>query len=375
MAALFEYELLGTVREGARVQVYDAARSGAPDRRWVVSEVALDAQSQTLLRQSLECLRAGRCPALEAVYTRRGRFYLVCAAPEGMSLRAALEKGLDKTPATQRFALLRSILLALYEARGLPYPLVLAAAGPEQVRVGRDGTPGLCFALTDAALAVPPKEAERALCRGGAGLLRQMFPRELENRENRALRLIAGKCEAGLYPSLPALACDLAKVQEDCAPPDWDRWADRAWKGLVGRLGRLKGLAVPAALAAALCAGAVVLSRGEVPPETGEPFLIGHTVYAADPMAPSAASLAPEEPPVPAEPEPGPKAVTEDPEGYTDHVVRSGEVLEEVCDGFYGDGAYAPAVAAYNGLDPETPLAAGTILKLPEPAAEQGESK
>lgn len=363
------YELLGILAEGGGVRVYDAA---CPGERYTVNRVELCPDTEPLLRKSLECRRAGHCRSLAEVRADHGHFFLVLRAPQAPALSPSPCAAL---PLSRRFTLLRAFLLELYEARELPFPLVLSAAAPGNIRVGKGGSPRLRFALEEAALHVAPEDEARALYRAVAVVVRLLFRRELENEANSALRILVGKCEGGLYPSIPALVSELVRQEEDCAAPDWERWATKMWNRCAPRVVRAGKRFLPVAAVAALCAALLLFPRTGGGVVESASFTIGNIVYAPDPLSASRAELtqaAPEEPD--AETAPPAIVLCSEADRFSDHVVRSGETLAAICAGYYGDAALAPAVAAYNGLEITSPLEAGTILKLPEPMREVGEA-
>ena len=54
---------------------------------------------------------------------------------------------------------------------------------------------------------------------------------------------------------------------------------------------------------------------------------------------------------------------------YEDYIVKQGDTVSSICNEYYKEKRYETAIATFNGIEVDSKLTPGTILKLPNRTA------
>ena len=199
-----------------------------------------------------------------------------------------------------------------------------------------------------------------------AALIEFLMEKELKSPYHKALRAIHKKCRAGLYTSLPALISDLERMMDTLAEigpvqalrafllRKRARIVQLSWLGMVTLLVCLVIYAVTS-LTTRQTLDAVPISEIGTITYVAAQEEEGDSIQLTDPVPPAGE----EGVDFTALPDREAQLASED------YIVQPGDSLASICTSYYGAAGYDELVAAFNGLQPDQSLDAGSVLLLP----------
>ncbi len=362
---LLGYQRIGTLRDEMAVQVQIVALPKREGTQYVINAIEVGPQTLSLFEQCLQCFSEKKYPEFLSFFSEAGRFFLVFPNSKAFNLRMGFQGNPDEVSIGKRFALLYEILLKLHEACCLPLPLVIGAATPENIHIDQRGKVQLQF-LLESKLVLEEVDS-RLLYERIARIIALLLEQELESRTNQRLRIIVEKCEKHLYQSIPELVKELESAEETCSASEHHNWMADLYRRYEKQIQKAMGIASVGVTVGVLLYLSIHLFAASDTKALHEKVMrIGNETYVADESA--ASTLAPSvQQQTDAEETQASTQLTGEQIAFEDHVVRSGETLDAICEAYYGNAAYREAVAAYNSLPQDAKLQAGTILKLPNP--------
>ncbi len=362
---LFGYQQIGTLREEMAVQVQIAALPKREGTQYIINAIDVGPQTIPLFEQCLQCFSEKIYPDFLSFFSEAGRFFLVFPNHKAFNLRMGFQGNPDEVSIGKRFALLHEILLKLHEACRLPLAVVIGAATPENIHIDPKGDVHLQF-LLESKLVLEEVDGSM-LYERIASIIALLLEQELESRTNQKLRIIIEKCEKHLYQSIPELIKELENAEETCSATEHHNWMAELYQRYQKQIQKAAGIAsVGLTVGVLLYLSLSLFSASDTNPLHEKVLRIGNQTYVADESA--ASTLAPSvQQQTASDPAEASTQLTGEQIAFEDHVVRSGETLDAICETYYGNAAYREAVAAYNNMPQDTQLQAGTILKLPNP--------
>ena len=288
-------------------------------------------------------------------------FYAVFRYNEGPSL-AALYAGCPGA-AGKRLQLLTAALFQVCSAAGdLPEAVLCSLLQPENLLLDDDGGIHLRYELRPEFLS----EEGSDVWAEAAALIEFLMEKELKSPYHKALRAIHKKCRAGLYTSLPALISDLERMMDTLAEigpvqalrafllRKRARIVQLSWLGMVTLLVCLVIYAVTS-LTTRQTLDVVPISEIGTITYVAAQEEEGDSIQLTDPVPPAGE----EGVDFTALPDREAQLASED------YIVQSGDSLASICTSYYGAAGYDELVAAFNGLQPDQSLDAGSVLLLP----------
>ena len=355
------YRYLGTLTDtlGLTVQV---ARDPEGGGLLLVNRIAHSPETRGLFCELYASfVRRPERSDLLRVFSVNQDFFAVFRYAEGPSL-AGLYEGCPGPAARRLELLIRALFQAYSGARDLPEAVLCSVLQPENLLLDGEGNIRLRYALEARFL---PEEGG-GVWDEAAALMEFLLGRELKSPYHKALRAIHKKCLAGLYPSLPAMINDLEKAADTLAQAGPIQAAKAFFQRQKGRIVQLSWLGM-VTLLVCLVVYAITSLTDRQAADVVPISAIGNVTYVAaqdedenslqltDPAADGGedgvdfTSL----------PEQGAALTSED------YIVQPGDSLASICAGYYGAAGYDALVAAFNGLEPEQRLDAGSVLLLP----------
>ena len=299
--------------------------------------------------------------ALVNVFSVNQDFYAVFRYSEGPSL-AQVYEGCPGGAGRRLELLVRALFQAYNGARDLPEAVMCSVLQPENLLLDDDGGIRLRYELRPEFLS----EEGSDVWAEAAALIEFLMEKELKSPYHKALRAIHKKCRAGLYTSLPALISDLERTMDTLAEigpvqalrafllRKRARIVQLSWLGMVTLLVCLVIYAVTS-LTTRQTLDAVPISEIGTITYVAAQEEEGDSIQLTDPVPPAGE----EGVDFTALPDREAQLASED------YIVQPGDSLASICTSYYGAAGYDELVAAFNGLQPDQSLDAGSVLLLP----------
>ena len=360
--AQLPYEELGTLADGPERTAKVVRRPGE-EELYLLNRIPHGPDTRDLFRD-LYFYSANRPERteFEELFSAEQSFCVVFRYHQGPSLREQFPK--RRGSAAWRLTVLSDALFHVYNAtRDMPLPVVCSMLQPDNILFDENELISLRWQLEPRFW---NEEAGCGLWACVAELMRFLMGKEAENAHYTTLNSVYKKCQAGLYPSLPAMIHDLRKAEESLNEADPFVRLKTLFYEKKDRLLQASQLGV-AVLLVCLLIYVIVEVRDGQQAEAGAPITdIGNITYVSaqeddqgiqilDPVRPVQESGRPVFSSLP-----GPETELDS----EDYVVRSGDTLEGICTAAYGSKGYEELVISFNGLEGET-VEAGMVLRLP----------
>lgn len=360
--AQLPYEELGTLADGPGLTARVVRRPGE-EELYLLNRIPHGPDTRELFRD-LYFYSAHRPERteFEELFSAGQAFCALFRYHQGPSLREQLQK--RRGSAAWRLTVLSDVLFHVYGAtRDMPLPVVCSMLQPDNILFDENERISLRWQLEPAFW----KGATAcSLWDSVAELMRFLVGKEAENAHYRTLNSVYKKCQAGLYPSLPAMIHDLRKAEGTLNEADPLVRLKTLFYEKKAQLLQTSQLGAAVVLACLLIYVIVEVWNGQEA-AVGAPITdIGNITYVSaqegeqgiqvfDPVRPPQGGGRPAFAALP-----GPEADLDS----EDYVVQSGDTMESICTAAYGFGSYGELVACFNGLEDET-VEAGMVLRLP----------
>ncbi len=360
--ARLPYEELGTLADDPELTARVIRRPGE-EKLYLLNRVPHGADTRELFRDLyFYSTRKPERAEFEKLFSEGQTFCVLFCHHQGPSLREQFPK--PHGSVAWRMTVLADALFHVYGAtKDMPLPVVCSMLQPDNILFDENEQISLRWKL------------EPRFWKDGAGcslwasvaeLMRFLVGREAEAPRFRALNSVYKKCQAGLYPSLPAMIHDLRRARESLNEADPVVRLKAFFYEKKARLLQASQLGIVVLLACLIIyvivevqnsrqavAGAPITDIGNITYVSAQEEQPGFQV--ADPVRPPQGGGRPI---FSALPRPDAEISSED------YVVQSGDTLESICAAVYGAEGYGVPVAFFNGLE-DGALEAGMVLRLP----------
>lgn len=361
--ARLPYEELGTLADGPELTARVVRRPGG-EELYLLNRIPHGPDSRELFRD-LYFYGSNRPERteFEELFSTGQEFCVLFRYHQGPSLRERFQK--RHGSADWRLTILADALFHVYNAtRDMPLPVVCSMLQPDNILFDENEVVSLRWRLE------PRFWADGTGCSLWAsvvGLMDFLVGKEAQNAHYRTLNSVYRKCQAGLYPSLPAMIHDLRKARETLDEADPFLRLKTFFHEKKAQLLQASQLGVAVLLACLIIYVIVEVRDGQTTAAVSPITDIGNITYVSaqeeeagiqvfDPVRPSQGGGRPVFSSLP-----GPEAALDS----EDYVVQSGDTLEGICTAAYGAEGYGELVASFNALMGEE-VEAGMVLRLPQ---------
>ncbi len=294
-----------------------------------------------------------------------GESYLL-AVPysSGISIREMFADERYHLPYEMRLQVLCDILLAIYQQREIPLPVLLSLSHVENILLSDSMTISFQFALHEEYCHSGVKQAQ--LHENLHAIMQTILAPELRYRDNLHLRILAERCKKGLFSSIVELVYALQHTEVIVAKSPMEMWRKR----LFAQLKRLpvKPLSIiGVAFILAFYIHSTFLNQPKV--QYRDTTSIGTVQYVLTEHDPDTAlTFQPLQDTTAQEAEPIVIPSNVDME-YQCYIVSPYDTVDSICAEFYPDKRFGASILSYNDLPEDMPLPVGSILRLPTTTA------
>ncbi len=302
-------------------------------------------------------------------FVEEGKFYAVFKYNEATNIKERYNKNLSTTAFDDRCTMLEMILIKIDNLMKFPYDFVGCISEPENIKVDDDKNIHLTYNLKN--IAKYRGGNLKAVFENIHDIIYNLLPSECDAGFNKQLHIVLDKCKNGVYNSIPELIIELKNAEKISKASSWITYIKFLYelkKPLIKKISRTS-------VATLLVAGVIYLVYSKLTEgqqsNAAANVSIGNISYNGNAEDESDKTISTENQDNQTNSRSGENITLT--QGldieYEDYIVQYGDTITSICEQYYKDKKYITAISTFNGLDVETKLTAGTILKLPNRTA------
>ena len=367
-----DYVAIANIFKSEKVSIIIAFKGEkSPKNLYLINEFPYDPEDQYNFKRIFSIFSSKSKPKEFVDFFVDGdKFYAVFKYIESQGINQRNKSSLSTAAFEDRCKILEIILIKLDALMRLPYELRGCVSEIENIKVDDNRNVYMTYDLRN--FNKYRGADNKALFENIHDIILTLLPTECAAGFNKQLHIVLNKCKNGVYASIPELIIELKKAEKISKSTNWISYIKYKLSLHKPLLQKLSKLATVSAIAIGIVYFAYTkINEGTKPSPAATAVSIGNITYNGNTQDESQKTVSTE-----SQKSDTPEKADADiilSEGldieYEDYVVKYGDTVTSICESYYKDSKYITAISTFNGIEVNTKLTPGSILKLPNRTA------
>ena len=369
---LTDYVIIANVSETNACKVYIAYKGeNTLDNLYVINEFEYDKADLYFFKKLFNVFHSPKKPKEFCdFFVEKEKFYAVYKYNEAPNIKKLYNKELSVTAFDDRCKMLELILIQIDKLIKFPYEIVGCVSEFENIKIDEDKNIHLTYNFSH--ISKYRGCNLNTIFENLREIIYNLLPAECDAPFNKQLHIVLEKCKNGVYRSIPELIIELKHAEEISKTSSWLQYIKYQLSLRKSLLSRISKASVWCLLIfGVLYLAYSKLTEGRKSNENAPKVTIGNISYNGNKEDESEKTVSTEN----QDNQTNTKATSDiilskglDME-YEDYIVQQGDTVSSICNEYYKEKRYETAIATFNGIEVDSKLTPGTILKLPNRTA------
>lgn len=369
---LTDYVIIANISENNDCKVYIAYKGeNTSDNLYVINEFDYDKSDLYFFKKLFFMYSSPKKPKeFSDFFVEKEKFYAIFKYEEAPNIKKRYNKELSVTAFEDRCKTLELILIQIDSLVKFPYEIVGCVSEFENIKIDDNKSIHLAYDLSH--ISKYKGCNLNAVFENIKEIIYSLLPAECDAPFNKQLHIVLDKCKNGVYNSIPELIIELRHSEEISKTSSWIKYLKYQLSLRKPLISKLSTTSIWVLLVLGIFyLSYSTLTQGQRASKNASKVTIGNISYTGGKEDESEKTVSTENQDNQTNTKSSDDIILS--EGldmeYEDYIVQYGDTIPSICDQYYKEKKYETAISTFNGIDVDSKLTAGTILKLPNRTA------